>query len=86
MCYWLITETSYLVSKTSVEHVMRDDKLKPYIKSRIDDFNRKLTEWLDNRSFQVNVDVDCKFEFTLPGKDFCENQSFTCDIVVTPTD
>ena len=65
---------------------MRDDKLKPYIKSRIDDFNRKLTEWLDNRSFQVNVDVDCKFEFTLPGKDFCENQSFTCDIVVTPTD
>ena len=43
MCYWLITETSRLVSKTSSEHVMRYDYLKPDIEFRVDDFNKKLT-------------------------------------------
>ena len=29
MCYWLITESGKLVSKTSVEHVILDDYLNP---------------------------------------------------------
>ena len=30
ICFWIITETSKLVSKTSVEHVEIDDYLKRY--------------------------------------------------------
>ena len=44
MCYWLVTDTGKLVSKTSVEDVTRDDDLKPDIESRVDDFNKKFTE------------------------------------------
>ena len=29
MCYWLITDTVKLVSNTPIEHIMRDDYLKP---------------------------------------------------------
>ena len=51
MCYWLITDTGKLVSKTSVDHVMRYYHLKPYIESRVDDFNKKLMERLDDGNF-----------------------------------
>ena len=34
MCYWLITDSGDLVSKTSVEHVIRDDYLNPEIKKK----------------------------------------------------
>ena len=44
------------MSKTSVEHVTRDDYLKLDIESRVDDFNNKLMEQFDNVNFQVNVD------------------------------
>ena len=47
---------------------MRDDYLKLYIDSRVDDFNKKLMERLDDGKFQVNSDVDGKFDFILPDK------------------
>ena len=40
--------------------------MKPDIESRVYDFNKKLTERLDDGNFQVNSDVDGKFDFTLP--------------------
>ena len=42
MCYWLITESGKLISKTSVEHVTRYDMLASGNKQQIDIFNTKL--------------------------------------------
>ena len=67
MCYWLINETRKIVSKTSAEHVTRYDYLKPDIESRVNEFNKKLTEWLLDGTFQANLDVDGKFDLILLG-------------------
>ena len=32
MCYWLITESGKLISKTSVEHITRDDMIASWTK------------------------------------------------------
>ena len=69
MCHWLITETKKSVSKTSADHITRYDFLKLDIEYRVDEFNNKLTERLDNGNFQLNWDVDGKFDFILLDKD-----------------
>ena len=51
MFYWLIIDYGKLVSKTSVEHVIRDDYLNPEIKKQIDEFNDKLDKRLDDTKF-----------------------------------
>ena len=48
------------MSNISAENVTRDDELKLYIESRVDDFNNNLKEQLDNGNFQVNSYVDGK--------------------------
>ena len=42
MCYWLITESGKLISKTSLEHVTRNYMLASGTKQQIDTFNTKL--------------------------------------------
>ena len=86
MCYWLINETLNIVSKTSAEHVTIYDYLKPYIGSRVNDFNKKLTERLDDGNFQVNSDVDGKFDFILSDEDISKNLGASYASSVTPTD
>ena len=78
MCYWLITETGNLVSNKLFQHIMRDDYLKPDMGSRVDDFNKKLTERLDDGNFQVNSDVDGKFDFILTDEDLSKNLGIHC--------
>ena len=39
MCYWLITDSDKLLSKTSVEHVICDDYFNSEVKKQIDEFN-----------------------------------------------
>ena len=56
------------MSNISVKHVTKDGSLKPEIESRVDDFNKKLTERLDDGNFQVNSNVDGNFDFILPDK------------------
>ena len=69
MCYWIITESVKLVSNTAVNHLTRYDDLKTDIESRVDDFNKKLTERLYDVNFQVNSDVNGKFDFILLDED-----------------
>ena len=59
MSHWLITESSKIISKASVEHVTRDDYLQAEIKAEIDQFNHRIDESLDD----VNFIVDSKGEF-----------------------
>ena len=86
LCYWLITEHGKIISKTSVEHVIQDDYLKPEIKARIDSFNERLGQALDDANFQVGGDL----AFTgmkLDDIDFDDlNYGVRQDSGVTPTD
>ena len=86
MCYWLINETRKIVSKTSAEHVTRYDYLKPDIESRVNEFNKKLTEWLLDGTFQANLDVDGKFDLILLGQNITGNQGVNYESGVAPTD
>ena len=63
MCYLFITESGKLVSKTLVDHVIRDDYLNPDIKKQIGEFNDKLDKRLDDTKFLLedsphSVDLD----------------------------
>ena len=40
-CYWLITESGKIISKTSVEHVTRNDYLQEDLKKEIEEFNER---------------------------------------------
>ena len=53
MSYWLITESGTIISKTSVEHVTRDDYLQADKKAEIDEFNHGLDESLDDANFII---------------------------------
>ena len=85
MCYWLITYTGNIVSKISVKNVTIDDDLKPEIESRVDDFNKNLKERLDDGNFQLNSDVDGKFDFIILVEDISENLGVKYTGGVTPT-
>ena len=58
MSYWLITESGKIISKTSVEHVTRDDYLQVDQKAVIDAFNTRLEESLDDAHFAVDGEGD----------------------------
>ena len=68
------------------EHVTIDDYLKPDIESRVNHFYKKFMEWLDNGNFQVNSDVDSKFDFILPNEYLRKIIGINYAIGVTPTD
>ena len=56
MCYWLIIDCGKLISKTLVEHMIRDNYLNPEVKKQIDEFNDKLnTVWTTRNSFWKTV-------------------------------
>jgi hypothetical protein len=63
LCYWLATDSRQVVSKTSVEHVTRDDYLLEDIKKQIEDFDKKLKGRLDDSNFilQGEDNVDLRF-------------------------
>ncbi len=62
LCYWLVTESGQIVSKTSVEHVTRDDHLQEDTKKRIKEFKKRLEERLDDTNFVLQGEggVDLK--------------------------
>ena len=49
----MITETGKIISKTSVEHVTRDDYLQTDKRAEIEEFNRRLEESLDDANFVI---------------------------------
>jgi hypothetical protein len=53
LSYWLITESGKIISKTSVEHVTRDDYFQTDKKAEIDEFKQKLDESLADANFAI---------------------------------
>ena len=56
MCYWLIPISGVPVADTTVQHVTAEDLRKPDIAERVEQFNRTLTERLDDTNFQLQTD------------------------------
>jgi hypothetical protein len=85
MCYWLITESGQIVSKTSVEHVTRDDYLPADTKKKIEDFNAKLEERLDDANFVIDGDGEFDTMY-LEDMDYDDNPGVAVDGGVTPSE
>ena len=85
MSYWLIIESGKLVSKNSVEHVTRDDMLTSGTKQKIDIFNTKLEEPLDDTSFMVDGVSGFDSAYLDDIKDDQENLGVVLDQGITPT-
>jgi hypothetical protein len=51
LCYDILTAAGHIVSNTTVQHVIRTDYENASTKARIDEFNRKLKERLDDTNF-----------------------------------
>ena len=73
LCYWLITESGKIVSKTSVEHVTRDDYLQAEAKATIDTFNQRLEEALDDANFAVDGEGEFESMYYLEDVEIDEN-------------
>ena len=63
MCYWIITDSVKLVSKTLVQHVIRYDYLNLEVNKQMNQFNDKLDKRLDDTEFLLediphSVDMD----------------------------
>jgi hypothetical protein len=51
LCYWIVTDSGQVVSKTLVEHVTHEDYLSEDTKGKVKDFEKKLRECLDDSNF-----------------------------------
>jgi hypothetical protein len=51
LCYWIVTDSGQVVSKTSVEHVICDDYLNEDTKAKVKELEKKLGEHLDDSNF-----------------------------------
>ena len=89
LCYWLITESGKIISKTSVEHVIRDDYVDPERKTLIDHFNATLTRNLDDEGFEIEGDGSYKSFRTLD-YDFDDDHELNSGVLrdpnLTPTE
>ena len=86
ICYWLITESGKLISKTSVEHITRNDMLASGTKQQIDTFNMKLDKRLDDTNFIVDGFAGFDSAYLNDVNDDHENQGVVSDQGITPTD
>ena len=55
LCYWLITESGQIISKSSIQHVIKDNFINPDIKVTIENFNKRLVKRLDDSSHHVEL-------------------------------
>ena len=53
MCYWLMPVSGIPIADTTVQHVTAEDLRDPEVKQQVDEFNRRLTERLDDTNHQI---------------------------------
>ena len=81
MSYWIVTQSGQIVSKSTVEHVTRDDYMNDDIKQKIVEFNDTLEQRLDDTNFVLQGDEE---SFFLDDIDYDENSGIAYEGGVTP--
>ena len=56
MCYWLIPVSGIPIASTTVQHVTAEDMRDPDIRQRVEQFNQRLAQRLDDTNFEINPD------------------------------
>jgi hypothetical protein len=63
LCYWLVTDSGEVVSKTSVEHVTHNDYLHEDTRKRIEKFDEKWEKCLDDTNFILQAENGINLKF-----------------------
>ncbi len=62
MCYWVLNENGNVLSLTMVQHVTQDDAKTDEMKTRLEEFDKKLNMRLNDTNFVVE-NADGRFLF-----------------------
>ena len=54
LCYWLLPESSKVIARTTVQHVVRDDHLNDDTMQEIERFDRAVEERMSDHNFIVD--------------------------------
>ena len=71
MCYWLMPVSGIPISSTTVQHVTRDDMLDTNTMAKIEQFDQKLRERLDDTNFVLAHDLN-NYAVNDVNDDFCK--------------
>ena len=85
LCYWLITNSGKIISKTSVEHVTRDDYLQEDLKKEIEEFNERLEQCL-SENFVIEGDGNFDSMYLDDIDDDGNNAGVAANQGLTPTE
>ena len=58
MCYWILTKSGHVVSRTTVQHVLTTEAIDPVISQQIDDFNKEVNKVLRDEEHFINEGDD----------------------------
>ena len=86
LCYCLITDSGKIISKTSVEHVTRDDYLQEDLKKEIDEFNGRLEQCLSEENFVIEGDGNFDSMYLDDIDDDDNNAGVAANQGITPTE
>ena len=53
LCYWLLLQSGKVISRTTVQHVVRDDYLNDDVKSEIERFDQTVKERMSDQNFTL---------------------------------
>jgi len=58
LCYWVLTATGWVIARTTVQRVTKEDQLLPLVKAKIDNFDQKVKEKLDDQHHQEEIPAE----------------------------
>ena len=58
MCYWILTDACEVVARTTVQHVLRTELLTDHVKTRVDEFDARVKDRLDDDRFLIEVGLE----------------------------
>jgi hypothetical protein len=79
LCYWILTESGKVVSRTSVQHVTVEDMLKPEVKQRYEEFETTLLERLKDDTFHIHHE-----EYTFTDDEYLGRNAWPRAELMTP--
>jgi len=58
LCYWVLTATGCIIARTTVQRVIKADQLLPTVMVKMQEFDQKVKEKLDDQHFREEIPAD----------------------------